>query len=395
MDDRLERYADLIVRVGANLQPGQTLFVHGMAAHAPLVRALARAGYQAGARYVDVLYVDQHVKHALIELGPDDALSHTPPWLIERQEAIAGNASITVTGDPEPGLLADLDGERVGRARMQALVEVSLSQLNARSVNWTGAAFPSEGWATQVFGEPDVERLWQAVAACTRLDEEDPVRAWREHVERLARRARTLNELELDALRFRGPGTDLTVGLLPASTFVAALFETAGGIEHVPNLPTEEVFATPDARRTEGTVAATKPLAVAGNVVRGLRLTFRDGRIVEVDADEGADVVRGQLTRGEDAGRLGEVALVDGTSRVGRTGLTFFDTLYDENATCHIAYGAAIPVGHAADADPAGVNSAPVHTDFMIGGPEVQVDGVTRDGREVSILREDAWQLPE
>jgi aminopeptidase len=395
VDDRLERYADLIVRVGANLQPGQTLFVNGLGAHAPLVRAVARAGYRAGARYVDVFYVDQHVKHALIELAGDDALSHTPPWLVERQEAMAGNASVTVTGDPEPALLADLDGERVGRARMHALVEASLRQLTDRTINWTGAAFPSEGWATQVFGEPDVERLWQAVAACTRLDEEDPVQAWREHVERLARRATTLNELGLDALRFRGPGTDLTVGLLTASTFVAALFETAGGIRHVPNLPTEEVFATPDARRTEGTVAATKPLALAGAVIRGLRFTFRDGRIVDVDAEEGADVVRGQLTRGEDAGRLGEVALVDGTSRVGRTGLTFFDTLYDENATCHIAYGAAIPVGHTADADPEGVNAAPVHTDFMIGGPEVQVDGVTRDGREVPILREDEWQLPE
>jgi aminopeptidase len=204
-----------------------------------------------------------------------------------------------------------------------------------------------------------------------------------------------VNALELDRLVFTGPGTDLTVGLLPATHFTAALFETAGGIRHVPNLPTEEVFATPDARRTEGVVTATKPLAAAGNVVRGLRVEFEGGRIVRVDAEEGANVVRGQLATDGNANRLGEVALVDATSRVGQTGLTFFDTLYDENAACHVAYGAAVSVGHREDADPEGVNVANVHTDFMIGGPEVDVDGVTRDGRVVPLLRDNRWQLPE
>jgi aminopeptidase len=306
-----------------------------------------------------------------------------------------GNATIGITGDPEPQLLGDLDGERVGSARMKSLVELAIGQLEDRSVNWTGVAFPTEGWATQVFGEPDLERLWEAVAYCTRLDEADPVQAWQEHVERLDRRSRALNALGVDRLHFRGPGTDLTVGLLDASTFVCALFETAAGLRHVPNIPTEEVFTTPDARRTEGVVTSTKPLAVAGTVVRELRLTFDGGRVTDVSAAEGADVVRGQIESDPDAGRLGEVALVDGTSRVGKTGLTFFDTLYDENAACHIAYGAAIPIAHTADADPEGVNVASVHTDFMIGGPEVDVDAITSDGRVVPILREDAWQLPE
>jgi aminopeptidase len=395
VSERLERYADLAVQVGTSLQPGQIMFVTALVEHAPLVRALARAGYRAGARYVDVFYLDQHVRRALIEHGPDESLEHSPDWLVERTEAHAGNALVGVTGDPQPTLLADLDGARVARARPRRVNEAAIGLMNARTTNWTGVAFPSEEWAALVFGEPDVERLWEAVAFCTRLDEDDPVRAWQEHVDRLDRRAKALNALELDRLQFRGPGTDLTVGLLEATRFGAALFETAGGIRHVPNIPTEEVFGTPDARRTEGVVTSTKPLAVAGNVVRGLRLEFEGGRVTQVDAEEGADVVRGQIASDPNANRLGEVALVDDTSRVGRTGLTFFDTLYDENAACHIAYGAAVSVGHAPDADADGVNVATIHTDFMIGGPDVDVDGVDRDGRVHPLLRDNRWQLPE
>lgn len=395
VDDRLERYAELAVRVGMNLQEGQTAFVTGLVEHAPLVRALTRAAYRTGARYVDVHYVDNHVRRAMIELGPDEALGYSPGWVVERTEAESGNAAIGLTGDPNPELLADLDGERVGRARMRAVTETSLRQMGERAVNWTGIAYPNEGWARQIFGEPDVERLWEAVAFCTRLDADDPAEAWRAHVDRLDLRAKALNALDLDRLHFRGPGTDLIVGLLEGTHFLAALFETAGGIRHVPNIPTEEIFGTPDARRTEGVVYSTKPLVAAGNVVRGLQLTFEGGRVTDVAAEEGADVVRGQLSTHPDAGRLGEVALVDGTSRVGQTGLTFFDTLYDENATCHVAYGTAIPLGHTESADPDGVNVAPLHTDFMIGGPLVEVDAITRDGRTVAILREDTWQLPD
>jgi len=253
---------------------------------------------------------------------------------------------------------------------------------------------PNAGWAMQMFGEPDVDRLWELVEHCVRLDEPDPVAAWRAHIARLDARAQALNDLEVDALRFQGPGTDLTIGLLPESRWLGVESRTVDGVVYVANMPTEEVYTTPDARRTEGVVTSTMPLSVYGTIVRGLRLRFSAGRIVEVDADEGAEVIRGQLASDENAAALGEVALVDGTSLVGRTGLTFFDTLYDENATCHVAIGDAY-----AEAVEGGliegVNVSSVHTDFMIGGPEVSVDAVTRAGSVAPLLRAEVWQLPD
>jgi aminopeptidase len=393
-DERLARYAELAVRVGANVQEGQTVFLLTQVAHAPLARELAQAAYKAGARYVDVQYRDQHVRKAMIELGPEEALTHTPDWMKTLWNAADGNALIATTGDPEPELMADLDGERVGRAQMKELTEIARAQMMARSVNWTGVACPNEGWAEQVFGEPDIERLWEAVAFCTRLDEADPVTAWRENMTRLEARAAKLTELKFDSIRYSGPGTDFTVGLLDNARWMSALFHAASGIEYVPNMPTEEVFTTPDCRRAEGTLRSTQPLALLGDVVEGLQLTVKDGKIVDVQADKGADVVRGQLASDERAAYFGELALVDGTSRVGKTGITFFDTLFDENATCHIAYGFGIP--EVFDGEPGeGMNVTTVHTDFMIGGPELNVEGITADGKAVPILREETWQLPE
>jgi aminopeptidase len=396
LDGRVDRYAELAVRVGANVQPGQLVEVLAHVEHAEVARAVARAAYRAGARYVDVLYRDQHLRHALIERAPDDVLSWTPPWLLERAKQMGAEraAVVALTGDAEPELLGDLPGERVGRARMRELAEENNRQMNAQLNNWTVVGVPNAGWAEQMFGDADVERLWELVEFCVRLDEPDPVEAWRVHVRRIGQRARALDELRLDAVRFHGPGTDLTVGLLPESRWQGAESTTADGLPYVANMPTEEVFTTPDARRTEGHVRSTRPLALAGQVVHGLAVRFEAGRIVEVTADDGAEVVRGELATHERAPYLGEIALVDGTSRIGQTGVTFLDTLFDENATCHVAYGSAYTEAVEGGGAIEGVNDSTVHTDFMVGGPEVAVDGVTRDGEVVPLIRDDVWQLP-
>jgi aminopeptidase len=399
-DQRLEQYALLAVRIGVNLQPGQTLGINALLEHAPLARAITRQAYAAGAAYVDVLYSDQHVRREHIELADEAQLGYSPPWLVERLNKLGeiGGALCAITGNPEPELFSDLDGTRVGKARMREVAEASL-ELTDGLCNWSIVAYPNEGWAETVFGEPDVERLWQAVATTVRLDEPDPVDAWREHIARLQQRAEALNARRFDRLRYRGPGTDLSIGLHPESEWQTALDESAG-VKHIANMPTEEVFTTPDARRIEGVVRSTLPLQIQGNIVRGLAVRFEEGRAVEVKAESGEDVMRAHVATDEGAARLGEVALVDGHSCVGQTGLVFYDTLFDENASSHIALGAsivhAVPWAGELSSDERsarGVNHSSIHTDFMIGSNELEVDGLDADGNATPILRRGDWLL--
>ena len=391
-DNRLERYAELAVRVGANVQEGQEVFLYTIPEHADVARALTRQSYIAGASYVNVVYADAHIRHAMIKYGPDSALTYSPEWLKQLTSDMDGNALLGTSGNPEPELLADLDGDRVGRAMPIEVAEIRRRQHAENTVNWCGVGAPNAGWAQQVLGEPDVERLWELVAHCFRLDDDDPVAAWRTHLARLDARGKALTDMKPDALHYRGPGTDLTVGLLPSAKWASAGFETSGGIYYVANMPTEEIFTSPDARRAEGTVRSTLPLSFSGQLIRGLELTLKDGRIVDVQAESGADLIRSQIESVENADRLGELALVTGESRVGQTGTLFYNTLFDENATCHIAFGAGLE--YCFDGEPdENMNTSNIHVDFMIGGPELEVDAVMADGTEIPLIRNEVWQL--
>jgi len=402
LPDYLKQLAALAVHVGADLRPGQDVMIGAWdPVQAPLARAIAEEAYASGARYVSVVYWDGPVKASRLRHAPEDSLGFVPDWFTRTvTEAIERRAaSITLTGDPDPGVFADVDQERLGRDQMPYIPE-TFELIASGDVNWTVVPGPNPGWAERLFGEPDEERLWQTLAPILRLDADDPVKAWQDHVARLEERAVALNEREFSALRFTGPGTDLTVGLIPGHRWLAGVFPTTWGPVPVVNMPTEEVFTTPDRHRVEGTVRMTKPVLMTGGaLVEGLRLRFERGRAVEVDADTNADALRAQLALDEGASRLGEVALVDGSSPVGRSGIVFGDILLDENATSHVAWGQAYNVTvpdlpeTPAEQERLGFNLSDVHQDAMVGGPEVNIDGLEPGGSAVPIMRDDAWVL--
>ena len=342
----LERFADLTIGFAANVQKGQVVAIGAELGKEAMVRALAAKAYRRGAKFVDVQYFDMHVKRARILDADEETLDFVPPWYGERLLELGRLRCARASGSrarPRPGCSTTSTPRRAGRDQLPFVREAG-KVVNDRTTNWTIVPYPTLGWARQVHpGAPDEEALGRAVRA-------DPARLPprrgrpRRGVEASARTSSSppptrVTERRFDALHFEGPGTDLTVGLLPTSLFMAARFETVDGIVHMPNLPSEEVFSAPDPQRTEGVVRATKPLVIGGSIIRGLEVEFRDGRAVRIDADEGADVLRGYAARDEGASRLGEVALVDGDGRIGKLDTVFFDTLLDENAASHIALG--------------------------------------------------------
>ncbi len=399
--ERLDAYAALVVEVGANVQPGQEVVVMADVAHQAIARAVADRAYVVGAERVHVLYSDPYVRRSALLHGTESGLTAAAGWELARLDEWAeqGVALVRLTGNADPHVYDDVDPARTGLLSTELAARFRAMLMR---VQWSVVAAPNPGWATQVFGEPDVERLWEAVTVAMRLDAPDVVAEWRRHRDELGARAQRLTDLRLDAVRYHGNGTDLTAGLIPDCVWTGGGLTTAGGVEYMPNLPTEEVFTSPDRRRADGVIRTTRPLVMptAGVVVEDLEVTFEGGRITHVSAATGEEAVLAELDRDPGARSLGEVSLVEGSSRVRAAGVTFHDTLYDENTGCHVAWGNGFPFsvrdGLSLGAErlaELGLNSSSAHTDVVIGGPGVDVDGITADGTVVPLVREDAWAL--
>jgi len=405
MDDFETKLAELAVRVGLNLKEGQEIFLTAHVDHLPLVRAIARAAYGAGAAGVFPLISDDEVSLARLRYGNETALNHAPRWFFE---AVArafdeGAARLAITGT-DPGLFGEIPPEKVGK-HMQATREAyrpMLIRISEFRINWTIVGYPSRGWAKAVFPDlPEDEALKAlktAIAKATRLDEADPVAAWRQRADELTARARYLSEQNFDALHFRGPGTDLVVGLAEGHVWQGGWGQAKNGVTCLPNIPTEEVFTMPHRDRVDGVVSATMPFSLNGVLVRGLTVRFRDGVAVRVQAEEGQKAVEALLSADEGAKRLGEVALVPVDSGVKKAGVLFLNTLFDENAASHIAFGQAY-AENLKDAEALtpearaqrGMNQSQVHQDWMIGSEAMDVDGIRKGGTRVPLMRGGQW----
>ena len=397
MTGRFTRLAELSVR-GANVQEGQIVLVQAEIGLEEQARATAEAAYKRGAKFVDVAYFDPYVKRARIENADPDTLGFVPQWYGERvlEHAEQNGARISMRGVTAPHVMDGLDMSLVGKDTLP-IVKETFKVISERSINWCFVPAPHPAWATLV--HPDLPadqayaQLWRELEHVLRLDEPDPIAAWDERMAVLNDSAARLTERRFDAIELRGPGTELTIGLLPTATWSSVEFSTAKGLRHFSNLPSEEVFTTPDPHRTSGHVTATKPLVLGdGTIIRGLTVRFEDGVAVEIDADENAEVLRSLTEIDEGARRLGELALVDGEGRIGPLDTVFYNTLLDENASSHIALGNGFPflVG---DKDRERANVSARHIDFMVGSSELAVDGVTADGERVPVLRNLAGQL--
>jgi aminopeptidase len=403
--DELRRYADAIVKASLGVARGDFLFVQGHPEHREIVVATAAAGYRAGATTVDVAYYDPLVERAHYEHGSKASLGVVSPWALRRMRELVKpeGARAVITGEADHGYLDGVDPKRIaeetaGVAAQTKFYRRANLDLNAR---WTGAAWPTEYWASQVY--PDLaplagkRKLAQDFLWFCRLTDDDGSGAtgWLNHVKAIARRSAKLTKLGLAALELRGPGTDLDVKLTPGARWLGGQEQTSAGVKIAPNMPTEESFTSPHATGTNGTFACTFPLTFQGKLIEGLRGEFSNGRLVRLEAANPSDrdFIASYIDSDPSGNgrRLGEVALVDSTSRIGQSGRTYFHTLLDENAAAHIAFGAGF--GGTRPNGTRGLNRATIHLDVMIGGPDFEVTGITPKGKRVPVIADGLWQI--
>ncbi|HEV7338093.1 MAG TPA: aminopeptidase [Bosea sp. (in: a-proteobacteria)] len=402
---KLDRLAQVAVKVGLNLQEGQDLFLTAPLAALPLVRRIAEHAYKAGAGLVTPIFSDEELTLARYRYGKDGSFDRAAGWLHEgAAKAFAANtARLAIVGD-DPMLLSAQDPAKVARANKANSVayQPALEKIANFDINWNIVAFPGAAWARQVFKddaeEIAVARLAEAIFAASRVDRDDPVAAWATHNAALAQRTKWLNGERFAALHFTGPGTDLTVGLADGHEWQGGASTAKNGVTCNANIPTEEVFTTPHARRVEGHVSSTKPLSYQGTLIDEIQVRFEEGRIVEAKAARGEEVLNRVLDTDEGARRLGEVALVPHSSPISQSGILFYNTLFDENASCHIAlgqcYSKCFVDGSKLTPDEIaaqGGNKSLIHIDWMIGSGEVDIDGVKPDGSRVPVFRKGEW----
>ncbi len=405
LSNRIDTLARVAVQAGLGLQKGQELLITAPIDALSLVRCITEHAYQAGASLVTTMYTDDQTTLARYRFAPDASFDKAPVWL---HDGIAtayrsGAARLGITG-ADPSLLAGQDAQKVSRANL-AVSKASrpaLELITRHEINWSIIAAATPAWARVVFpGEPEevaLEKLWDAILAASRLDNDDPVAAWKAHSANLKGRAVLLNGKRYAALRYTGPGTDFELGLADGHLWMGGGATALNGIDCLPNIPTEEVFTTPHRTRARGTVRSTKPLSYQGTLIEEIAVRFEDGKVVEARAKTGQEVLQRMLDTDEGARRLGEVALVPHSSPISASGLLFSNTLFDENAACHIAMGQAYSTclegGDSATPEQLaerGANSSLIHVDWMIGSGALDIDGVTQNGREEPLMRGGEW----
>jgi len=405
-ETKLDRLAEVAVRVGLGLSPGQELVMTAPLDSLPLVRKITEQAYKAGASVVTTLFTDEEA--ALLRFryaSSEEIFDRVPDWLYTgiADAYRSGAARLAISGS-NPALLAGQDPKRISRSNLAVskAMRPALDLITRHAINWTIVACATPAWARLAFpGETEevaMAQLWDAIFAATRIDVPDPVANWREHNAALQGRARFLNEKRYSALQFKGPGTDLTVGLADDHEWHGGGTTALNGLPCIPNLPTEEVFTTPHKDRVEGTVTSTKPLSYQGMLIEDIQVRFAGGRVVEAKASKGLDILQSMIDSDGGARQLGEVALVPNSSPISKTGLLFWNTLFDENAASHIALGQAystcIRGGDKLDGAQLaakGANDSLIHVDWMIGSGEMNVDGITADGQAEPLMREGEW----